>query len=119
MNFLANENIPLASVDYIRRSGFYISSITQNCPGISDEQVLSKAKSESSIIITFDRDYGELIFKKGLPSPGGILYLRFLPAYPEEPGKVLLTLFKSRHIKLENNFTIVERNKIRQRPLPE
>lgn len=119
MKFLANENIPLASVNYISESGFCISSITQSCPGISDEQVLRKARSESSIIITFDRDYGELIFKKALPSPKGILYLRFLPAYPEEAGKILLMLFKSRHIILENNFTIVERNKIRQRPLPE
>jgi predicted RNA polymerase sigma factor len=51
--------------------------------------------------------------------PLASVYLRFLPTTPEEPGKIMLMLLNSEHIKLENNFTIVERSKIRQRPLPE
>ena len=42
MNFLANENIPLKSIKGLRESGYDIASITEECPGISDEKVQIK-----------------------------------------------------------------------------
>ena len=71
MKFLANENIPLASVNILRNAGILISSITEDSPGIDDRTVLAKAKANSQIILTFDSDYGEMIFKNKLPTPAG------------------------------------------------
>ena len=67
MIFLANENIPLNSIKSIRESGYDISAIIEDNPGVTDEQVLKIALLENRIILTFDRDYGELIFKRKLP----------------------------------------------------
>ncbi len=60
MRLLVNENFPLLSVKLIRQAGYDIASITEDCPGIEDIEVLTRAVNEQRIILTFDRDYGEL-----------------------------------------------------------
>ncbi|MBP0003747.1 MAG: DUF5615 family PIN-like protein [Cyanobacteria bacterium SBC] len=73
MQFLANENCPLPSVRTIRRAGYNIASVTEDSPGIDDRAVLTRAANEKRIILTFDRDYGELIYRLRLPSPKGVI----------------------------------------------
>ncbi len=62
--FLANENIPLKSIKILREKGYDVKAIIEKFPGISDKEVLKIAKNENRIILTFDRDYGKLLFKK-------------------------------------------------------
>ncbi|MCY4551898.1 MAG: DUF5615 family PIN-like protein [Defluviicoccus sp.] len=73
MKLLANENIPLDSVRSLRSGGHDVVSISEQSPGISDEDVIRIARAENRIIVTFDRDYGELVFRRGWPPPAGIL----------------------------------------------
>ena len=61
--FLANENFPRPSIIILREKGFSISSVQEEFQGISDEEVIKIAVEKKLIILTFDRDYGELIFK--------------------------------------------------------
>jgi len=72
MKFLANENIPRVSVLLIRDAGFDIVSVGGEFAGISDPHVISYANKEQRTIITFDGDYGELIFKHGLKVDQGV-----------------------------------------------
>ena len=70
-------------------------------------------------ILTFDRDYGELIYRLRLRSPRGVIYLRFHPHTPEEPASILLlNLLQIEGLQFEERFTVVDRDRIRQRPLP-
>jgi len=115
MKFLANENIPLKSIYYLRNAGFDISSISEEFPGISDREVLQKSQFENRIILTFDRDYGELIFRFKMGLPAGIVYFRLIPNYPTEPAEYLIRMLSIENLKLENYFTIVDAEKIRQR----
>ena len=113
MKLLADENIPLASVRSLRELGHDVVSISELSPGISDEEVLRLAHAEDRVIITFDRDFGELVFRRRLPAPAGILYLRFFPQRPPE-----VTAFISRligeGIDLRGRFTTADRRRIRQ-----
>lgn len=59
---LANENIPFASIKELRSEGFDILTIAESYRGESDRKVLSVCADEQRSLITFDRDYGELIF---------------------------------------------------------
>lgn len=118
MRFLTNENFPLPSVRLLREAGYELASVTENSPGIEDSQVLTRATDEKLIILTFDRDYGELIYRLRLPSPTGIIYLRFRPHTPEEPAVLLLNLLQTGGLRFEGQFTVVDRDRIRQRPLP-
>ena len=116
MRLLINENIPLDSVAALRKAGHDVVSISERVPGIPDASVMEIAHAEQRIVVTFDRDYGELVFRRRLPRPGGVLYLRFLPASPLEPAEYLTRLISS-GIELEGNFTTANREQVRQRPL--
>ncbi len=115
MKLLANENFPLASVNILRESGFDIKSIGIECSGVTDAEVIRFAQSENRVILTFDSDYGELIFKKGLKPKEGVIYLRWNDFQPEEPGEYLAVLFKSKEIGFEGKLTVISENNIRQR----
>ncbi len=118
MRLLANENFPLGSVQLLRAAGHDITAIIEDTPGATDTEILAQAVREARVVLTFDRDYGELIYRRRLPSPSGIIYLRFDPITPQEPGEHLLALLLAAEITLEGKFTVVERARLRQRPLP-
>jgi predicted nuclease of predicted toxin-antitoxin system len=115
MRFLANENFPLASVTRLRKAAHDVAAIVQESPGVRDSQVLEQAAIEARIVLTFDRDYGELIYRRRLPVPAGVVYFRYDPLSPEEPAEHLLRLLTV--ADLANKYTVVERDRIRQRPL--
>jgi predicted nuclease of predicted toxin-antitoxin system len=76
MKLLANENFPLRSVLYLRSKGYDITSIGTDNPSIQDHVVMAIAMREERTILTFDRDYGELIFKYNYKPKAGVIYLR-------------------------------------------
>ena len=60
MRFLANENFPGAAVDTLRAAGQEVAWVRTDAPGSTDEQVLARAAQEGWILLTFDKDFGEL-----------------------------------------------------------
>ena len=86
IRLLADENVPLASVDWLRAGGFDVASISEDAAGAPDVDVLRMAREEERVLITFDRDFGELVYRHASPVPPGIIYLRVPPASPEAPG---------------------------------
>ena len=115
MKLLANENFPLTSVNVLKNAGFDIKAVGIECSGILDEEVIGFAQKEDRTILTFDRDYGELIFKKGLKPDKGVIYLRWNDYQPEEPGEYLIELFGTKDIKFEGMLTVISESSIRQR----
>lgn len=117
MNFLANENFPLCSVRLLRNAGHDVISVIETTPGAKDRQVLNLANNENCIILTFDRDYGELIYRHKSICTTGVVYFRFDPSTPEEPAKILLNLIDKGKVPILEKFTVVERSRVRQRTL--
>jgi predicted nuclease of predicted toxin-antitoxin system len=115
MKLLANENFPLASVKILRNAGYDIISVGQDFAGILDSEVIELAMNENRTIITFDRDYGELIFKRGYKPLAGVIYLRWENFQPNEPGEYLIELFHSKDIQFESMLTVIGIDHIRQR----
>ena len=116
MRLLANENVPLATVNALRDAGEDVLSVTEDSPGATDEAIVQWARREGRIVVTFDRNYGELVFHRQLPPPAGVLYMRFEPESPTEPAAFIARL-KRDGVELEGPFTVVNRDGIRQRPI--
>ena len=76
MRFLANENFPLDAVEVLRQNGHDVVWIRVESPGISDPEVLSRAQAENRILLTFDKDFGELAFRSKLPASVGVILFR-------------------------------------------
>ena len=103
MKLLANENFPLASVQLLSNADFDIKSIGTDNPSIKDPEVIQIAVDEERTIITFDKDYGELIFKHGYRPEARVIFLRVLDVNPEVPGKFLLDIFKNIDLDINRN----------------
>ena len=119
MDFLANENFPLLSVRLLREAGHRVVSIIQEAPGGKDEYILKRAHTErlDHFNLRSGRDYGELIYRHQALPPAGVVYFRFAPATPSEPAEILLNVMDKADLSVIGKFTIVERNRIRQRSL--
>lgn len=115
MKLLANENIPLATIHYLRRIGLDIASISEDASGIQDRVVLNIAHEQERTILTFDRDYGELIFKHHLKPKASVIYLRLDEYSPQEPGIIIEKLIRENQIDFSNTLTVVDKNGLRQR----
>lgn len=63
MNFLADENVDRQIVERLRYVGFNVRYIAETAAGISDDEVLDLANSEESLLLTADKDFGELVFR--------------------------------------------------------
>jgi predicted nuclease of predicted toxin-antitoxin system len=118
MRFLADENVPAASVRRLRFEGHDVACGSEDAPGAEDPGVLARAVAEARVVLTFDRDFGELLYRRGAPAPPGVVYLRFRPASPEEPAEQLLALLAAGDVALEGHLTVLERGRVRRRALP-
>lgn len=115
MKLLANENFPKAGVMLLRRLGYDILYIAETNFGIRDELVLKIAADENRLIVTFDRDYGELIFKHNHKPTGGVLYLRLQEFKPEEPAVIVHRLLSTEGFETQRRLTVFDGERIRQR----
>lgn len=114
----ADENIPRVAIELLREAGMDIRSASEDMPGASDVAILEAARSEGALLLTFDRDFGELIYHDKHRPPRGVVYLRFVPRTPAEPASVFQNLLAHGEIELDGRFTVVTRDQVRQRPLP-
>lgn len=64
MRVCANENIPEDCVTRLRQSGHDVLWIRETSPGCSDVGVKDRALAEDRLLITFDKDFGELAFRR-------------------------------------------------------
>lgn len=64
MKFLANENIPVELVNELRKLGYDILKVDEIKKGMKDREVIEFSHKEERILITFDKDFGELVVKE-------------------------------------------------------
>ena len=114
---LADENIAASLVRALREDGFDVSYVAELADGITDDEVLELAKAEARLLLTEDKDFGELVFRMKR-SPPGVLLLRLpLSQRAQARGRVQAVL----HLhgdRLSDHFTVVEPERVRFRLLP-
>lgn len=114
IRFLLDENVPRYAVTLLRRAGVDVSVVRS---GLDEESVMAQAAAERRILVTLDRDFGELAFSPGGATPLGVVLLRFRSLRPETCAEALLDLLRSTAVVLEGRFTTVREAGHRQRLL--
>jgi predicted nuclease of predicted toxin-antitoxin system len=99
-------------IDFLRKNNVDVKWVTEVNMQMSDEQIIEMANKEERIILTNDKDFGELTFLKGEISKG-ILLLRVKGQDVNNKIALLRILLKKYSDKLENHFTVVKTNKFR------
>lgn len=116
MRFLANENVPLDAVSALREKGNDVLWVCIDAPGSCDEDILSRAVAEERVLITFDKDFGELAFQSRLPASCGIILFRIPKRSSSYIANVVAAAIESRS-EWAGHFTVVQEHRIRMRPL--
>jgi len=96
VRFLANENIPGQTVQAFQDRGHDIAWIRTDSPGITDREILARAQSGNRILLAFDKDFGELAFRSGLPATSGINLFRISAPSPDIVARIALSAVDSR-----------------------
>jgi predicted nuclease of predicted toxin-antitoxin system len=117
MRLLANENFPLDAVEALRENGHEVAWIREDARGSKDEQVLARAQQEDRILVTFDKDFGELAFRSKLSSASGIILFRITAISAQHIAEVAVQALASR-ADWAGHFSVVEDRRIRMTPLP-
>lgn len=115
--FLANENVAASVVEALRADGYDILWIKEVGRGSSDEAVLDLALSEWRVLLTFDKDFGELAFLRGRTATPGVLLFRPRLRSPEYLVRFSRAVLGQRHT-WEGHFAVAEEGRVRIVPLP-
>jgi predicted nuclease of predicted toxin-antitoxin system len=116
MKFLANENVAADAVVALREKGHDVAWIRTDAPGSKDEDVIARAMAEHRILITFDKDFGELAFRSQLPATCGIILFRIPAPSSSLVATAVLAAIESRS-DWTGHFSVIEENRIRMRAL--
>jgi predicted nuclease of predicted toxin-antitoxin system len=117
MRLLANENFPLDAVEALRLAGHDVAWIREDARGSTDQQVLARAQQEGRIVVTFDKDFGELAFHSKLPAASGVILFRISAPSSQHVARVAVQALDSR-TDWNGQFSVIEDRRIRMTPLP-
>ncbi len=117
LRLLANENFSDDAIEALRLAGHDVAWIRTDAPGSSDPDVLARAQAEDRILITFDKDFGELAFRAGLSAASGIVLFRISAPSAEYVARTAVSALGNR-TDWAGHFTVIEDHRIRMTLLP-
>jgi predicted nuclease of predicted toxin-antitoxin system len=114
MRFLADENFPRAAVSALEALGHDVTWIRIVAPGANDADVLAIAARENRILLTFDKDFGELAARSGLPTDAGIILVRVRAPNTQIAVRRLISRINARNDWV-GHFSVIEPGRLRMR----
>lgn len=112
MKFLVDECVGPTVARWLKQNNYDAISIYDGIPGIDDNSVLQKSLLESRILITSDKDFGEMIFKNKMQHCG-IILLRLIDERPSNKIGVLDSILKNYAHELFGNFVVATERTVR------
>lgn len=114
MNFAADEGIDRQIVERLRQGGHTVWYVAELDPGTSDEDVLSLANREGAVLLTADKDFGEMVYRQHLVHPGVIL-LRLAGLSPAAKAQLAAEAINAHSSEFTHSFTVISHGTIRIR----
>ena len=114
MKILADENIEREFIEALREADFDVLSVRESHIGAADDEILQIAVENRAVVLTYDTDFGELIFRFGLECHGVIL-LRVHGLSLAEKAQLTILAILEHEAEIENAFTVISENSVRIR----
>jgi predicted nuclease of predicted toxin-antitoxin system len=112
MNLLADESCAGPVIRALRAAGHDVVAVAEAFRGSTDEDVLKLALNNNRVLITEDRDFGELVYSRGQPS-AGVLLLRFYGQAHHTKPMIVVEAVAKLGSQLRDAFTVVEPGRVR------
>jgi predicted nuclease of predicted toxin-antitoxin system len=116
MRLIVDESTGQAVLEYLREAGHDVLAVADVMPQANDREVLARAATDQRILITNDKDFGELVFRVRHPAPGVVL-LRLHDESPANRVRTVATLLGQYAGRLADHFTVATEDRVRFRPL--
>ena len=114
MRFLADENIEPAMVHWPRCQAYDVLSFRETARGSDDDDLLARAVADDRVVVTYDRDFGELVHRRQLPHRG-IVLLRLTAAGSADRLARLQAHWPVVASQCEGRFIVVHDDRVRIR----
>jgi predicted nuclease of predicted toxin-antitoxin system len=118
MRLVADESCDFGIVRGLRSAGHDVKSIAEILAGADDDHVIELARSERRLLITEDKDFGQLVYADSKGRGAGVVLIRFpAPARRQLPGAVL-DLVARFGDRLPTSFVVLEPGRVRIGSMP-
>jgi predicted nuclease of predicted toxin-antitoxin system len=117
LKFICDEGVDRPIVEALRVAGHDVTYVAEQSPGIDDEGVLQAAAQKARVLVTADKDFGELVFRQGRVH-NGVVLVRLHGLDSAEKGQIAVAAIAEHGTELERSFAVLERGRIRIRKRP-
>lgn len=117
MKFLADESCDFAVVRTLRDAGYEVLAVADVSPSASDDAVIALAAQENRILLTEDKDFGQLVFAEQQNS-GGVILVRFPATARASLSTAILQLVTQAGDHLVGRFTVLQPGRVRIQQTP-
>jgi len=115
MNILADESVERQVVEHLRQDGHAVLYVAEMEPGITDDVVLNRANEKLALLMTADKDLGELIFHQQQLSSGGVVLLRLAGLSADRKASIVSAAVSQHADELPQSFSVIAPGVVRIR----
>jgi predicted nuclease of predicted toxin-antitoxin system len=115
MNFLADESVDQPIVERLRDDGHDVLAVAEMAPSIPDETVLAQANQRGDLLLTADKDFGELVFRQHRVTAGVVL-IRLAGLSAGAKAGIVSAVIRDYNAELLHAFTVISPGMVRIRP---
>ena len=115
MKVVADEGVDRPVVKRLREDGHEVLYVAELEPGISDERVLELANGEEAVLLTSDKDFGELVFRQK-KATNGVILIRLAGISPARKAEIVASALAEHASEMERAFVVISPEVLRIRP---
>jgi predicted nuclease of predicted toxin-antitoxin system len=112
MRFLADESCDFSVVRALRSAGHDVVAIAEVSPRENDDDVRERAVSDDRLLITEDKDFGQLVYAAARQT-GGVILIRFPARVRANLADSVVEMVRQRGHRLIGNFTVLQPGRVR------
>jgi predicted nuclease of predicted toxin-antitoxin system len=114
MMLFADESVDRPIVERLRQDGHDTQYVAELSPSIADDEVLREANNQEALLLTEDKDFGELVYRLGRVHAGVVL-IRLAGLPPSSKADVVAKVIQDHSSELPGAFTVISPGTVRIR----